>query len=107
MLKIIVNKELLLDLIYVSILASIISSQTIQKIKEMFNLPSIFNSIMALFLSFIIGFCFAISFYSVNLLYAVWIGLFTLIGAEGLYKTFRGYFGLGSSNELDNLTKKE
>lgn len=93
------NKELLLDLIYISILASIISSQTIQKIKEIFNLSRIFNSILSLFLSFIIGFCFSISFYSVNLLYAVWIGLFTLVGAEGLYKTFKGYFGLGSTDK--------
>ena len=101
--KIIVNKELFLDILSVSVVSSIISSQAIQKIKETFNFGVTFNKIISIFLSFGIGFCYSLSFYTANILYAVWIGIFTLIGAEGLYKTFKGYFGLTSSN--DNISK--
>lgn len=94
----IVNKELLFDMLYISALASIISSQLIQKIKETFKFGSKFNKILSIIISYIIGMCYALSFYTSNLLYAIWIGFFTLIGAEGLYKAFNGYFGLKSAN---------
>ncbi len=92
------NNELLLDLLYISTISSIISSQVIQKMKQTFNFGSVFNKLISIFLSFGIGICYALSFYTSNLLYAIWIGLFTLIGAEGLYKTFKGYFGLSSGD---------
>lgn len=92
------NKELLFDMLYISALASIISSQLIQKVKQTFNFGSKFNKILSIIISFIVGICYALSFYTSNLSYAIWIGLFTLIGAEGLYKAFNGYFGLKSSN---------
>lgn len=96
---IIMNSELLLDMIYVSTIASIISSQAIQKIKGTLNFGKIGNSIISIFLSISIGICYALCFYTSNLLYAIWIGLFTLIGAEGLYKTFNGFFGLESKSK--------
>lgn len=88
--------SIVIELISVSLIASVISSQAIQKIKEIFNLGSIFNKIMSLFISFGIGFCYSYSFYSNSWLYALWIGLFTMIGAERLYKSFNGRFGLES-----------
>ena len=45
------NSELLLDMIYVSTIASIISSQAIQKIKGTLNFGKIGNSIISIFLS--------------------------------------------------------
>ena len=90
------DSSMLLDFLYVSLIASIISSQMIQKLKETFNYDNVFNKIMSLIVSFGIGFIFSLSFYSSVLLYAFWIGLFTLIGAERLYKTFNGYFGFSS-----------
>ena len=93
---IVVDNSLLIDFIYISLFSSIISSQTIQKLKETFNFDYIFNKIMSSLVSFVIGFLFSLSFYSSVLLYAFWIVLFTLIGAEGLYKTFNGYFGFSS-----------
>ena len=93
---IVVDNSLLIDFIYISLFSSIISSQTIQKLKETFNYDNIFNKIMSSLVSFGIGFIFSLSFYSSVLLYAFWIGLFTLIGAERLYKTFNGYFGFSS-----------
>lgn len=104
------NKELLLELIYVATIASIISSQVIQKIKQTLNLCKGCNKIASIVISLGIGFCYAISFYSSNLLYAGWIALFTLVGAEGLYKIFKGYFGLDSVRKdtiSDNENKKD
>lgn len=92
------NKELFLEMLSVSLITSVISSQAIQKIKETFKLGNLFNGIIAIVLSFGIGFCYSLSFYTSNLLYATWIGIFTLIGAEGIYKSFKGTFGLKSAN---------
>ena len=102
---IIVNSELLLDMIYVSVIASIISSQAIQKIKTIFNFGRIFNGIMSIIISVSIGVWYALSFYTSSLLYAGWIGLFTLIGAEGLYKTFKGFFGLEGKENMEKNKK--
>ncbi len=90
------NSELLLEMLYVASISSIISAAFIQKIKELFLLGKTFNSIISFITSYIIGFFYALSFYSPVILYAVWIGVFTLIGAESLYKTFKGFFGLNS-----------
>lgn len=92
------SKELLFDMLYISALASIVSSQLIQKIKLTFSFGSKLNKILSMVISFIVGISYALSFYTSNLLYGIWIGLFTLIGAEGLYKAFNGYFGLKSAN---------
>ena len=98
------NNEILLEILESSIIASVISSQVIQKIKETFPLSKLFINIMSIFISFIIGTCYGLTFYSSNLLYAVWIGLFTLIEARGLYKMFKGSFGLEPAS---NKNKKE
>lgn len=90
------NSEIILELISVSLIASVISSQLVQKIKEIFNFCCLFNKIISIFISFGVGFSYSYSFYSDNILYSIWIGLFTLIGAEGLYKALSGKFGLNS-----------
>lgn len=100
-----VNNKLLVDLLYVSIIASIIASQAIQKVKETFKLNSTFNNVLSIIMSFSIGFSYALTFYTTNLVYAIWIGIFTLIEARSLYKTFKGFFGLESiskENKKDN-----
>lgn len=97
-----VNSELLLNMIYISMIASIIASQAIQKIKVILNLGKTMNGIISLVLSFLIGVFYALSFYTSNLLYVIWIGIFTLIGAESLYKKFKGFFGLESKSKIEN-----
>ena len=98
------NEQTLLEILEVSIIASVISSQIIQKIKETFALSKFSINIISIFISFVIGFGYGLTFYSSNLLYAIWIGLFTLIEARGLYKMFKGSFGLESAV---NKNKKE
>jgi len=90
------NSGIVFELMTVSMMASVISSQVIQKIKETLKLGNLFNKIISLFVSYGIGFCYAYSFYSDYWLYAIWIGLFTMIGSEKLYQSFKGKFGLES-----------
>ena len=93
------DNQLFLDMIHLAIICSIISSQIIQKIKKVINNHRSFNMIISCLISFVIGFSYTLSFYSSNKLYAIWIGIFTLIGAEGMYRAFKGSFGLESSNK--------
>ena len=90
--------NLFIDMLHISIIGSIISSQIIQKIKHIMKLSTRFNKFISSLISFITGFTYSLCFYSSNKIYAIWIGLFTLIGAEGMYKTFKGSFGLASLN---------
>ncbi len=90
--------NLFLDMLHVAIVASIISSQMIQKIKYIFKLSSGFNKLLSLLISFVSGYVYSYCFYSTNTVYDIWIGIFTVIGAEGMYKSFKGSFGLSSLN---------
>ena len=90
--------NLFIDMLHIAIIGSIISSQIIQKIKHIMKLSTRFNKFLSSLISFITGYSYAICFYSPNKVYAIWIGLFTLIGAEGMYKSFKGSFGLESLN---------
>ena len=56
------SRELLLELLSVSLISSIISSQLIQKVKETFNLGNLFNRIISIFISFGVGFSYSYSF---------------------------------------------
>lgn len=92
--------NLFMNMLHIAIIASIISSQLIQKIKHIFRLNSGFNKFLSLCISLIIGYVYSYCFYSTNTVYDIWIGIFTAIGAEGMYKSFKGSFGLESlSNE--------
>ena len=96
------EQEIFLKMIHIAIVASMISTQMIQKIKHTFSIKGRMNKILSLIISFLIGFGYSLSFYSSRILYAVWIGLFTLIGAEAIYRNFNGFFGLNSSSKIDN-----
>ena len=93
--------NLFIDMLHIAIIGSIISSQIIQKIKHIIKGSSRLNKFLATFISFTIGYAYSLCFYSSNKVYAIWIGLFTLIGAEGMYKKFNGSFGLSSSNDKE------
>ena len=95
------NKELISDMVSVAIFASIISTGFIQKLKQTFGFSNYINKLLSLFFSFILGFLFSLSFYSSYIIYDLWIGLFTSVGAETLYKTFKGTLGLQSSQKKE------
>lgn len=79
--------ELIKQILIVSIAASIVSTATIQKIKEQLK-----NKKWLFFVSLIssigIGIAFALSFTELSLINSIWVGLVTWIGADMIYKSF-------------------
>ena len=90
--------NLFLDMLHIAIIGSIISSQIIQKFKHIIKRSSKFNKVISSIIAFVIGYAYAYCFYTTKVIYDVWIGIFTLIGAEGMYKSFKGSFGLETIN---------
>ena len=90
------NLDMFLNILTVSITAGIISTQTIQYVKD--NL-SINNSIVYIMISFKIGSLFALTFTSFNTLEILWCGFVSVIGSESLYKAFEGKFGLKAAKK--------
>ena len=89
-----IDNDVVFDLLSVLMISSLIATQVIQKIKDILNFGSLFNNIMALFISFGIGFIYSQSFYTESIMLSLWFELFTLIGSENFYKAFNGKFGL-------------
>ena len=54
--------NLFLDMIRVAIIASIISSQMIQKIKHIFKLSNSFNKFLSLIISLLVGYVYSYCF---------------------------------------------
>ena len=82
--------EFLVDLLIASVVFSIILMALIQKFKSLdFITKSWQVWSLDLFLSFAIGLPFGITFYDFNWKESLWIGLFSFIGATGIYKTLK------------------
>ena len=79
--------DLLKEILIVGIGASIFSTATIQKIKEMLKSKK-WLYFIAIVVSFGIGICFALCFSDLKIISAIWVGLCTWVGADALYKTF-------------------
>lgn len=79
--------ELIKQILIVSIAASIISTATIQKIKEQLKSKErlFFTGLIS---SVTIGITFALSFTKLSVINAIWVGLITWIGADAIYKSF-------------------
>ena len=93
------NYSLLLSILTCSIIASTVSSQAVQYIKEHLLIKNVFIYAVV---SFIVGFFFAVNFGKFGWQLSLWGGLLTVIGAETLYKTLKGSFGLDSQTILKN-----
>lgn len=79
--------EIIKQILIVSIAASIISTATIQKIKEQLKSKK-WLFFITLLSSIGIGISFALSFTELSLINAIWVGLITWIGADAIYKSF-------------------
>lgn len=81
------NLEIIKQILIVSIAASIVSTATIQKIKEQLkNKKWLF--FVSLISSIVIGITFALSFTELSIINSIWVGLITWIGADAIYKSF-------------------
>lgn len=74
-------------LLLIAMMSSLISTLTVQKIKERLKNKK-WLYFASVFISISLGILFAIYFPKVSIFDALWVGLFTWIGADNLYKAF-------------------
>ena len=83
------NFDLIKSLLIVAISSSIISTAFIQKIKGMSILKCSDCLIyISFFVSMVMGVIFTKTFTTYDLVYSLWVGLFSFLGADSLYKAF-------------------
>lgn len=82
------NYDLLKELLLVSITASILITNVVQKIKESCIKTSCGCIVASFLVSITLGTMFAYTFANINFINSIWVGIFSFIGADVLYKTF-------------------
>ena len=83
------NLELIKNLLIISMASSVITTSLVQKIKESFTFKkSSFIIIVSFVVSMIFGTLFALTFSNAELKESLWVGLFSFVGADTLYKAF-------------------
>lgn len=99
-----VDFDLIKFICMVAIGSSVVSTPTIQKIKEMLKSKKYLN-LIAFLTSFIIGELFTISFTDLGWIYGLWVGFFTWLGAEGIYQAFENklFTPFGEMNKDDEI----
>lgn len=98
--------ELLAQILSVAVASGVICTQTTQFIKESGLTNKIALRIVSAIFSFAIGFLFGHSFTNLSAEYCFWVGGLSVIGAEAIYKSFEGKFGLKPLSEI-TIEKKE
>lgn len=81
--------DFLKNLLIISIALSVITCAFIQKTKKHFN-SSKYISIYSFVVNMAIGIIFCITFTEITFPTSLWVGLFSFIGADSLYKTLEG-----------------
>lgn len=93
------NIDLIKILLVISCASSILSSAFIQKIKCITLIKSSSYLIYISFLiSMIFGVVFTLSFTDYDIINALWVGLFSFLGADSLYKAFEDKIFMSYSN---------
>ena len=104
------NIELIKALLLVAVLSSIISTSFVQKIK---TVSLIKCSDCLVYISFLVsmsfGMLFTLSFTNYTLVESLWVGLFSFIGADSLYKAFEDklFKSFNKINEVKEIERKD
>lgn len=96
------NLDFLKDLLIISIALSTITCAFIQKTKIHFKTSKCLP-IYSFIVNMLIGVVFCITFTEINFPTSLWVGLFSFIGADSLYKTLEGK--LSSYTDIVNRNK--
>lgn len=96
------NIDLLKELLIIAIVLSVVTMAFIQKTKGIFK-TSKFIELYSAIVNVIFAIVFCISFTEVSIINSLWVGLFSFLGADTLYKTLEGKLASFS----DILNKKE
>lgn len=99
------NIDLIKSLLVVSIASSIISTAFVQKIKGM-SIVRCSNCLLYLsfMLSMYFGIVFTLTFTEYNFINSLWVGLFSFLGADTIYKSLEDKI-LSSYSTLNNITE--
>ena len=89
--------EYLKQLLLISVALSTITCTIIQKTKRLLK-KSIYIVYYSFFINMIVGILFCMTFTSISLPNSLWIGLFSFLGADSIYKSLEGK--LSSYTEL-------
>lgn len=83
------NIDYLRQLLIISMALSIITCTFIQKTKFLFK-SSKWISFYSVIVNLVIGIIFCITFTNISFPDSLWIGLFSFLGADSIYKTLEG-----------------
>lgn len=83
------NITLLQELLIIAIAVSVIAVAFIQKTKGMFKKSKWVNP-YSFVVNMILGIIFCLSFAEASIINSLWVGLFSYIGADTLYKSLEG-----------------
>ena len=81
--------EYLQELLVIGIALSAITCAIIQKTKSLFK-SSKFITLYSFIINMVVGIVFSITFTDVTLPTSLWIGLFSFLGADSIYKSLEG-----------------
>lgn len=84
-----IDMELLQELLIIAIAVSVIAVAFIQKTKGMFKKSKWIN-LYSFIVNMILGVIFCLSFTEASITNSLWVGLFSYIGADTLYKSLEG-----------------
>lgn len=104
------NIELIKALLLIAASSSIISASFVQKVK---TVSLIKCSDCLIYISFLIsmsfGMLFTLSFTEYTLIDSIWVGLFSFIGADSLYKAFEDklFKSFNKINEVKEIERKD
>lgn len=83
------NIEFLQELLIISIALSVVTCAFIQKTKGHFS-TSKYLPLYSLAVNLLIGIIFCITFTDITFPTSLWVGLFSFLGADTIYKTLEG-----------------
>ena len=96
------NIDLLKELLLVATVLSVVTMAFIQKTKGIFK-TSKFIELYGAIVNVMFAIVFCISFTEISIINSLWVGIFSFLGADTLYKTLEGKLASFS----DILNKKE
>ena len=83
------NFEYLKELLLIAVALSTITCAFIQKTKFLFK-SSKYLSLYSFIVNILVGIIFCITFTTINFPKSLWIGLFSFLGADSIYKSLEG-----------------
>lgn len=92
------NVRFLIEIVIVAIFAEVIALQTVQMVKVMIDKK--YLRLFALVLNLVLGVLIVLQFTNQNWMIGLWVGFFSWIGAELLYKALEKGIRLAGHTEL-------